>query len=77
MAKKPRLRLEVEPWNVEALLTAEQFDLPRYFLLITPVEAQALTEGIVGTRVREAAARLSHEILTVPADPPGLPQVPR
>ena len=40
-----------EPWNQQALIDARRCDLPAYWILITPVEAQALADGVVSTRL--------------------------
>ena len=43
----------VEPWNEQAKADAKRYGLPEYWILITPVEAQALRDGVVSTKIVE------------------------
>jgi hypothetical protein len=42
---------KLEPWNTDAAATALAYDLPQFSLLITPIEAQALADGVLPTRI--------------------------
>lgn len=53
----------IEPWNKEVHEEMRAFDIPQYWLLITPLECHALLEGIVPTRVKNACAGLKPEVL--------------
>lgn len=54
----------IEPWNREQHAEAKQFDIPQYWMLITPMECFALLEGIVPTRVKNACAVLKPEVMS-------------
>ncbi len=57
MRSKPKPR-QPELWNAQALADADAYDLPRYWLLISPVEAQALADGVVGSNVKRQCETL-------------------
>lgn len=54
----------IEQWNAAAACTAAAYDLPQVWILISPVECQALADGVVGTRVQGVCAGLHREPLS-------------
>ena len=65
MAKRAKTQTAIEPWNVAAHADTVAYDLPQYWLLVTPMEVQALQDGVVSTRIMTACASLQREVLTV------------
>jgi hypothetical protein len=60
-----------EPWN-EGVLT---WDEPQIWVLVSPVEAKAMMEGVVPTKFKERLKILDREILHVGGDNGGVQAV--
>lgn len=66
MAKRSP-RASIDPWNVQAEDDARRYGLTQLWMLITPLEAQALIDLVVSTRIQnECRNLLSSEIAREP-----------
>lgn len=61
--------VQIDLWNEQAKQDASTYDLPQYWLLISPLECHALIDGVVSTRIQEACAVMKREVLVDPDDP--------